>query len=347
MKNLARQYCYWPGLDKDIELLAKNCSTCVQKLPAPPKVWHPWNYPEGPWCRLHIDYAEFEGVYLLIIVDAYSKWLEVFPTSKMTSTATINFLRETFARFGLPKLIVSDNGPQFTSNEFAVFLARNGIKHVFSAPFHANSNGQAERYVRTVKEGLKADQRGSIRDRLARILLAFRRAPSATTLVSPAELMLKWTPRTRLDLLRQPPDDKIRYTPSSKPFSRPPYQPGDAVYYRSFGTDKWRAGELCSSSGMTHTVADSSTGALHRRHVDQLHKGPSSTTPPLQHPPSPTIPATSAPLPTSASPDRRSVSPEREPSTSHPSNEPAVEPRRSSRTRRPPASFGGEEMWCT
>ncbi len=64
---------------------------------------------------------------LLIVVDAYSKWLEVFPMKKITSTNTIECLRECFSRYGLPVTLVSDNGPQLKSDEFERFLMRNGI----------------------------------------------------------------------------------------------------------------------------------------------------------------------------------------------------------------------------
>jgi transposase InsO family protein len=64
----------------------------------------------------------------LIMVDAYSKWLEIDPTNVATSRATIEKLRSTFAIHGLPTTIVSDNGSNFCSEEFEEFLAKNGIR---------------------------------------------------------------------------------------------------------------------------------------------------------------------------------------------------------------------------
>lgn len=52
------------------------------------------------------------------IVDSHSKWLEVFPVATTTATATINVLRAVFARYGLPREVVSDNVPQFVSEEY-------------------------------------------------------------------------------------------------------------------------------------------------------------------------------------------------------------------------------------
>ena len=69
-----------------------------------------------------------------IVVDSHSKWPEVVPMASTTSTATVNVLRDIFSRYGLPKTLVSDNGPQFIADEFKVFLRQNGVKHVTSSP---------------------------------------------------------------------------------------------------------------------------------------------------------------------------------------------------------------------
>lgn len=70
-----------------------------------------------------------------------------------TTSAVRNKLLETFARFGLPEQIVTDNGRQFASNEFIQFCKNNCIRNVFSSAYHPRSNGEAERFVRTFKEG--------------------------------------------------------------------------------------------------------------------------------------------------------------------------------------------------
>ncbi|GFQ80557.1 uncharacterized protein K02A2.6 [Trichonephila clavata] len=110
-----------------------------------------------PWERIHVDFAGpiFEHMFFLI-VDAHSKWLEVYPMKTTTTKKTIECLRDSFARFGLPRVLVSDNGSQFTSYEFQRFMQRNGVKHKTSAPFKPSSNGQAERYVATLKQSLRA-----------------------------------------------------------------------------------------------------------------------------------------------------------------------------------------------
>lgn len=121
----------------------------------------------------------------------YSKWLEVVSLSAATSTVTIEHLRSMFATHGLPKVLVTDNGSQFTSAEFNAFLKGNGIQHVCSSPYHPSSNGLAERAVQCFKEGLKRSPSGdSLKNRLAKFLFCYCLTPHSTTGVSPAELLL-------------------------------------------------------------------------------------------------------------------------------------------------------------
>ena len=80
-----------------------------------------------PFQRIHVDFAgPFLEKNFFLIVDTYSKWMEVIPMSRTTIEATIQALRDLFARYGIPKILVSDNGPQFTSVEFKEFLIRMG-----------------------------------------------------------------------------------------------------------------------------------------------------------------------------------------------------------------------------
>ena len=78
MKSLARSYVWWPQMDSDIESTVIECSECqaVKHRPAQ-ALLHPWEWPKQPWGRLYLDYAgPFCGKMILVIVDAYSKWVE-------------------------------------------------------------------------------------------------------------------------------------------------------------------------------------------------------------------------------------------------------------------------------
>ena len=123
MKSLAREYLWWPGLDADIAQRVSGCHVCASVSKLPPKApLHLWKWPTKPWERIHIDFFEKDKSTFLIVIDAYSKWLEVIPMTSVTSLKTIEVLCSLFAHFGLPKEVVSDNGPQLASEEFAQFL---------------------------------------------------------------------------------------------------------------------------------------------------------------------------------------------------------------------------------
>ena len=164
----------------------------------------PWFFPSRPWQRLHLDYAgPLEGGrWLLIVVDSHSKWLDVHVTTSTSAAVTIEKLRQSFATFGLPRVLVTDNATCFTSDKFSSFTKGNGIKHLFSPPYHPASNGQAESLIKVVKHALKRRREGSLHTRLARFLLAYRTAPHSTTGHSPAELMFGRNLRTRIDALK-------------------------------------------------------------------------------------------------------------------------------------------------
>ena len=195
MKAVARSYMWWPGLDKNIETLAKACVPCqvVKKSPAVAPL-HPWAWPEKPWQRVHLDFAgPFQGSMFLIAVDAHSKWPEVHPMVSTTATKTVDLLRSLFAAYGLPEQVVTDNGPQFIAEEFATFMRTNGIRHIRTAPYHPSSNGQAERFVQSFKQAIKASQDSKLPlcHRLSDFLLTYRSTPHATTGAAPASLFLR------------------------------------------------------------------------------------------------------------------------------------------------------------
>ena len=122
-------------------------------------------WPAQPWQRIHIDFAgPFLGSNFLVVVDTHSKWPEVVEMKTLTSAKTIEALRELFATYGLLQQLVSDNGSQFTSEEFAQFMTTNGIKHICCAPYHPASNGLAVRFVQTFKKSIEQSRSDELRE---------------------------------------------------------------------------------------------------------------------------------------------------------------------------------------
>ena len=206
MKGLAWSRVWWPGLSKDIEERVQGCEACQSQRKQPPPVpLHPWPLTREPWERIHIDFAgPMDGIYYLILVDSYSKWIEVEPMHTTTTEKTISVLRKIFASYGIPRELVSDNGPQFTSVAFQQFMEQNGIQHSRSPPYYPATNGAAERVVQTFKHALRTREKesGSVGQKLACFLLSYRTTPHSTTGQTPAELFLRRTLRTRLDIMR-------------------------------------------------------------------------------------------------------------------------------------------------
>ena len=203
MKALARSYIWWPKMDKDIEELVKGCTVCQETRSSPPVApLHPWQWPSEPWSRIHLDFAgPFMGHMFLVIVDVHSKWLDAHIMSSITSAKTIEVLRSVFATHGIPRTIVTDNGSSFTSEEFRSFVTKNGIRHITSAPYHPSSNGQAERAVQTLKQGIRRTPGDMVQEKLSRFLFDYRITPHSVTGVSPCELLINRKLRSRLDLL--------------------------------------------------------------------------------------------------------------------------------------------------
>ena len=133
----------------------------------------------------------------LVVTDAYSKWIEINQEMVKSATAqnTIEHLHMMFARFGLSKVLVTDNRTCFT------ITLRNGIKHLRIALYHPSSNGQAKRAVQTFKLGIKKQSASILQSKLLRFLSYYRLTPHATTGVPPAELLLNRRPRSHLDFV--------------------------------------------------------------------------------------------------------------------------------------------------
>ena len=162
---------------------------------------HPWEWPSAPWERIHIDFA---GPFLGSIVgDARSKWSEVEVMRSTTPSQTIERLQALFTWYGMPDQTVSDNGRQFTSEEFQLFMKRTDIKHIKnrSAPYHPATDGLAERFVQTFKQAMKSEREmTAMKVTIAKFLLAYRNKAHATNRETPAVLFMERQLRTRIEL---------------------------------------------------------------------------------------------------------------------------------------------------
>ena len=154
IRAMVWQYFWWPGLDKDIKEMVQHCQPCaLHQRSSLTVALHPWEFPDHPWIRLHVDFAgPFQNKMWLLAVDAHSNWPELHQVSVGSTSAcrTISCLRELFARFGVPKQVVTDNGLQFVFAEFKQFCKQQSILHTLFLPYHPKSNGQVERFVQII-----------------------------------------------------------------------------------------------------------------------------------------------------------------------------------------------------
>ena len=286
MKSLTRQFVWWPKIDSDLETKVRNCNMCQKFRSEPPQaVLHPWEWPKQPWVRVHADFAgPFLGKMFLILIDAHSKWIEVHITTSTTSSITIEKMRSTFATFGIPEVLVTDNGSNFTSSEFEEFLKSNGIRHIKTAPYHPASNGLAERAVQTFKAGMKKLTSGTLETRVARFLFTYRITPQTTTGVSPSELLFGHRLRCHLDFLRPSIDAKVRQNQCRQKELHDFHArdrvlvEGDSVLVKNFSAgEPWIPGVIYSKTGPSSFTVDLTDGRRVRRHLDQLRKNTAVT----------------------------------------------------------------------
>ncbi|XP_043476284.1 uncharacterized protein K02A2.6-like [Leptopilina heterotoma] len=278
MKTLARSYIWGPNIDKDIELIGKSCESCLKNADNPPKAnLHSWDWPNGPNHRIHADFlGPVSGEMFLIIVDAYSKWVDVKLMKNITAENTIRAFKEYFCTWGLPFKLVTDNGPTFTSFAFRDFVLKNGIRHIKTPPYHPASNGAAENAVRTFKSKfellrLETDSQ----DALVKYLFYWRSTPHCSTGVSPAELQCNRKFRNRFDLLKiEVKETVIRSQESQKKFFHGnraiQFKNNEVVMARDYMAENWQKSEIEKQLGLVTYQVRTENNKLWKRHVDQL-----------------------------------------------------------------------------
>lgn len=305
MKALARSYVFWPNIDQDIERLCRECHPCSLHKGRPLNVKkHYWEYPMGPWERIHADFAIYGKTIYLIIVDAHSKWPEIHILQDMNSNTIIKIFDNLIVSYGTPKTLVTDNQSSLVSYAMQRYLQRHNIKHLTIPPYHAATNGLAERMVGALKQCLRTLQYGSgtTQEKLYTFLRAYRRAPHSSTGISPAMLFLKREIRTNLDMVR-PQVPPIIAKRQEATFMDPMLHEGESVAVRSFVNPlhKWKKGTIVARDGqLQYTVLID--GELHRKHVEHLRRvGDDTSTCQVQTANYPSIVLPEAPVPTPAS----------------------------------------------
>lgn len=187
-KARARAIMYWPRMSEDIEELIASCAICAKfrrKNIREPMIPH--EVPLRPWSKLGSDIFTYNGVDHLLVVDYFSKYPEVVSLRSKTTKEVISKLKAIFARHGIPDVLMSDNMP-YSSYEMKAFAAEWNFDLVTSSPTYAQSNGQSERFVQTIKQLMrKAAEEGKD---IYRCLLDYRDSPIGGVNATPAQLLM-------------------------------------------------------------------------------------------------------------------------------------------------------------
>ena len=181
----AREVLFWPGMSVEVTEKVKQCSVCLENRPnQQPEPLKSHEIPPLPWAKVGTDLFHKNGRNYIVTVDYYSKWPEVTLLNSMTSTSVITALKSQFARYGIPSVLVSDNGPCYNSEKFRQFSREWCFQHITSSPGYPKSNGQSEKTVQTVKAMMeKADDP-------YKALISYRSTPLDEVNLSPAQLLM-------------------------------------------------------------------------------------------------------------------------------------------------------------
>ena len=216
----AREHVFWPGMNKEVKEWIQTCEACREFEQTPCKetlISH--EIPDSPWQKIAADLFTFKNKEYLVTVCYRSNFWEIDRLYNTKSSTVIKKLKAHLARYGIPKQLVTDNGPQFVSDEFRKFTEGWGIEHTTTSPHHSQANGKCEAAVKVAKRMLRKTTKSGEDQYLA--LLNVRNVPTQGVDSSPAQRLLGRRTRTLLP------------TTQSLLEPRNPVNPHESVHLRS------------------------------------------------------------------------------------------------------------------
>lgn len=260
-RAIASQY-YWPTVNPDVATYVRECLLCAQFKRKPPHPAAPQRprEPTRPWetiaCDIMGPYEETAAGnrFILVVTDLFSRWVEAFPMANSETEPIVTLLeREIFHRWGYPKVMLTDNGVQFTSNRFANFCRNWQVLHWTTPIYHPQAN-PTERRNQELKKGLRLRLQNKNAnqwdEQLSITVFSLRRRRNAATGQTPSQLLLGYNvqhpgawrgpeephndePEVRQQAARQ---HQTRYVHrrNQPPTAEPSFAVGDAVLVQEF-----------------------------------------------------------------------------------------------------------------
>ena len=285
---------WWPGIDRDAEVLCRQCFSCQLVGTNGPSVpITPTKMPSGPWqfCSMDLVGPLPDGRSIVVVIDYFSRLFEFSFLRSTKADKVVSFLEGVFALYGYPEMLRSDNGPQFISQEFQSYLTQCGIKWISTTPLWPQANGEVERANRTILKVLKiAKSEGrDLEKAMVEFSMAYKATPHTATGMTPFSLMFGREMRTKLPMLSSNVSRTVDEARDSDAYYKlkmresanqgakeSPIQPGDTVLMKRdtkgkldsvyspepYQVDRQGHDLVCSSSG----------GHVLRRHVSVAKK---------------------------------------------------------------------------
>ena len=338
----AREALFWPGMSAEIKELITSCEICRNYETTPQKeTLMSHEVTTRPWEQVCADLFTIDGKEYLVTSDYYSNFFEIDRLPNRRASTVILKLKNHFARYGCPERVISDNGPQFYSEEFADFAKQWDFVHRTSSPGNSKANGKAESGVKTAKKLLRKAIDAKSDPYLA--FLDYRNTPTQGMESSPAQRLLNRRTRTLLPMtkqLLQPrvifpeaeiKDLKRRQQQQAKYYNKtakdlPPLEEGDTVRMKPFqlGKKTWKKATVTERLDERSYTLETPEGGTYRRNRCHLKK--------TQETPHPAATETPSTLPAGLTATAPQIDPI---NTATVPNEPTV-PSRPQRTRRQP-----------
>ena len=296
-REKANRCIWWPGMSKEIGLLISNCEICQRQRDAQkhePLI--PTELPSRPWAIVAADLCEEKGKHYLVMVDLYSRWIEIKFLSTTSAHAVISRMKDVLATHGVMDELISDNGPQFASSEFATFVKSYGFTHRTSSPYFAQANGEAENSVKMAKKLLTQED-----PHLA--ILNYRTSTHSAIGVSPSEALMGRQLQTRLPVLAKnllptaTDHDAIRQSDQKAKASYKYYYdrrhgttklttlaPGEPVLIKSVGKGWDKAGRIVEANERDRTYMVATPAGTFRRNRQHLQAVPRMPTQQTRNP---------------------------------------------------------------